>query len=174
MSRPEKSEYDPFYENYISLAADADIVDLLSSQPDELRQALVGIDEPGGALAYADGKWTIKELLSHVIDGERIFAYRLLRISRGDQTPVEGFDQDLYIEHSHANERTIADLLDEFAELRSANLRQIRNLTHDDQLRTGTANGSSISVRALVRIMAGHVAHHLHVLRSRYLAGNAG
>jgi len=172
MSRPEKSEYHPYYENYVSLVTGEDVVSVLANQPRELKSLLSPLAEEKGTFAYAAGKWTIKELLSHIIDGERIFAYRLLRISRGDETPIEGFEQDGYIENSHANERTFADLLDEFEELRAANLRQIRNLRQEDWARTGTANNATVSVRALAWIMAGHVVHHCNILRLRYLTAD--
>jgi len=170
MMRPEKSDYDPYYERYISLIDGSEPIASLAAQSDQLRELLRGQSEDRGSHAYAEGKWTLKEVLSHLIDGERIFAYRALRISRGDETPIEGFEQDGYIENSHANERSFADLLDEFESLRSANLRQFRMLNEADWSRTGTANNVKISVRALAFIMAGHVAHHANILRDRYLS----
>jgi hypothetical protein len=168
--RPEKTDYDPYYERYISLVNGDDPIAPLAAQPGELRELLSGQPEDRGSHSYAEGKWTIKEVLSHLIDGERIFAYRALRISRGDETPIEGFEQDGYIENSHANERSFADLLDEFDLLRKANLSQFRMLYDADWSRTGTANNVSISVRALAFIMAGHIAHHVNILRERYLS----
>ena len=170
MTRPESIEYDPYYERYISLIVGDDPMASLTAQPGELRELLSGQSEEKGSHKYDDGKWTIKEVLSHLIDGERIFAYRALRISRGDETPIEGFEQDGYIENSHANERRFADLLDEFELLRKANLSQFRMLSDADWSRTGTANDVSISVRALAFIMAGHIAHHVNILRDRYLS----
>ena len=170
MTRPESIEYDPYYERYISLIGGDDPAAPLEAQPAQLRELLGGQSEDRGSHVYAEGKWTIKEVLSHVIDGERIFAYRALRISRGDETPIEGFEQDGYIENSHANERSFADLLDEFELLRRANMSQFRMLREADWSRTGTANNVSISVRALAFIMAGHVAHHVNILRERYLS----
>ena len=169
MNRPNEAEYDPYYGRYIALVAD-DIMGSLDSQSDELRGLLSTIPEDRGTYAYDDGKWTIKEVLSHLIDGERIFAYRLLRIARGDKTPLEGFEQDGYIENSHANTRSFSDLLDEFAQLRRANMAFFNNLRDDDWIRTGTANNTEISVRALAWIMAGHITHHVNILKSRYLA----
>ena len=107
------------------------------------------------------GKWTIKELLSHLIDAERMFAYRMLRISRGDKTPIEGFEQDGYIENSNANNRSFADLLDEFDLQRRSNMLLINNLSDEAASRMGTANENQISVRSLAYILAGHVRHHL-------------
>src|SRR4051794_14981593 len=110
MQRPIPGEYDPYYEGYLSQTNDADdFLTVMSEQPDQLRSLIGDLPEDKGTYAYADGKWTIKELLNHIIDGERMFAYRVLRVSRGDETPIEGFDQDPYIEHSHANERSLED-----------------------------------------------------------------
>jgi hypothetical protein len=170
MYRPEKSEYDPYYERYISLIVENDIVPVLAGQLTELQDVFAALPEEKGTYAYETGKWTIKEVLSHLIDGERIFAYRGFRIARGDKTPIEGFEQDGYIENSHANERTFAELLDEFNLLRRANVLFFKNLDSDDWMRTGTANDVEISVRAIAFVMAGHIRHHITILRSRYLA----
>jgi hypothetical protein len=169
MARPNESEYDPYYEGYISLVPEDKIIDPLVAQTGELRAIFADMPEERGAFAYADGKWTIKELLSHVIDGERIFAYRVLRISRGDTTPIEGFDQDIYIENSHANRRSFHELLGEFELLREANVALFKNLEVGDWTRTGTANNVEISVRSLAWIMVGHIRHHINILKSRYL-----
>lgn len=169
MTKPEKSEYDPYYEKYVSLVPDADVVAVLASQPTELQDIFVALPEEKGTYAYAEGKWSLKEVISHLIDGERIFAYRALRISRGDETPIEGFEQDGYIENSHANDRSFGDLLEEFNLLRRANLLLFHNLRDDGWSRLGTASGAGVSVRALAHIMAGHVLHHVNVLRGRYL-----
>ena len=168
MSRPAQSEYDPYYEGYVSLVPEEDIIPALESQLDELSQLFENVSEDRGTYAYADDKWTVKELLSHLIDGERMFAYRVFRIARGDKTPIEGFEQDGYIENSHANRRPIAELIEEFSLLREANLIFFTNLEKDDWVRTGTANNVEISVRSLAWIMVGHVRHHMSILKSRY------
>jgi hypothetical protein len=170
MYKPEKSEYDPYYEKYISLVADEDVVPILAGQSTELQGLFTGLPEEKGAYAYADDKWTIKEVLSHLIDGERMFAYRVFRIARGDKTPIEGFEQDGYIENSHANGRSFAELLDEFNLLRRANVLFFNNLKSDDWLRIGTANKVEVSVRAIAFVMAGHIRHHINILKERYLA----
>jgi hypothetical protein len=167
--KPGPNEYDPYYSKYISLVPETDIRDAFASQPAELRSALSGIGEDRGTFAYADGKWTIKEVLSHLIDGERIFAYRMLRISRGDETPIEGFEQDGYIENSNANDRTFTDLLNEFEFSRNANTLMLNNLDETGLARMGTASGLPISVRALANISIGHVRHHVAILNERYL-----
>jgi len=170
MLKPETSEYNPYYEKYISLIEEGELMNSLERQPSELRSLLKGLDEEKGKHAYADGKWSIKEVLSHLIDGERIFGYRVLRISRGDETPIEGFEQDGYIENSHANERSFEDLLEELSLQRKANLRMLKNLRNDDWKRFGTASQSPVSVHALGFIMAGHVRHHINILKDQYLA----
>lgn len=169
MNRPETNEYAPYYDRYISLVTDDEIVPVLAAQPTELQDIFTGIPEDKGTFAYDDGKWTIKEVLSHLIDGERMFAYRALRISRGDETPIEGFEQDGYIENSHANSRSFAELLEEFNLLRRANLLLFNNLDDSGWTRVGTASENKVSVRALAYIMAGHVTHHTGILREKYL-----
>jgi Methionine synthase I, cobalamin-binding domain len=170
MSRPQPAEYDAYYEKYVSLVPEDEVITALAAQPDELEQLFRGVPEEKGTFAYAEGKWTVKESLSHIIDGERMFAYRALRIARGDKTPIEGFEQDGYIENSHANRRSIAELLGEFRLLREANVLFFRNLEPGDWLREGTANNVSISVRSLAWVMAGHVRHHIALFQERYLA----
>jgi len=169
MLKPETSEYNPYYEKYISLIEEGELLNALERQPSELRSLLNGLDEEKGKYAYADGKWSIKEVLSHLVDGERIFGYRVLRISRGDETPIEGFEQDGYIENSHASERSFEDLLEELSLQRNANLRMLKNLRDDGWKRLGTASQSPVSVRALGFIMAGHVRHHIKILKAQYL-----
>jgi len=166
MLKPETSEYNPYYEKYISLIEEGELLNALERQPSELRSLLNGLDEEKGKYAYADGKWSIKEVLSHLVDGERIFGYRVLRISRGDETPIEGFEQDGYIENSHANERSFEDLLEELSLQRNANLLMLKNLRDDGWKRLGTASQSPVSVRALGFIMAGHVRHHINILKA--------
>lgn len=169
MSRPGKTEYDPYYVTYVSLVPETDVVAALAAQTTEMQDVFAFLPEEKGAFAYAEGKWTLKELLGHLIDGERVFAYRVHRISRGDKTSIEGFEQDHYIEHAHSNDRSFADLLEEFNLLRRANLLMFENLRDDDWARTGTASGVPVSVRALAYIMVGHVRHHMRILRERYL-----
>ena len=166
--KPEPNEYNPYYYKYISLVGETDIRATFVAQPDELRAAVAPLPEEKGTFAYYAGKWTIKEVLSHLIDGERIFAYRMLRISRGDETPLEGFEQDGYIENSNANHRSFSDLLDEFGFCRKANALMLNNLNSDALARVGTASGSPGSVRALANICIGHVRHHLAILEERY------
>jgi len=169
MNRPETHEYDPYYNTYISQVPGNEVLSVLTGQSKELAAIFSQMPEEKGKFAYAEGKWTLKEAISHLIDGERIFAYRILRISRGDETPIEGFEQDGYIENSNANNRSFAELLDEFDLQRRSNLLLLKNISDDGSRRMGTASEKPISVRALAYISAGHVEHHLCILKERYL-----
>ena len=170
MTRPEKGEYAEYYERYVSLVEETDIVAVLEKQQFELLEFFQKIDEDRSLFAYAEGKWSIKEVIGHLSDGERIFAYRALRISRADKTPIEGFEQDGYIENSNFNNTKLSDLIAELLYTRKSNLIFLNNLTDEAWLRTGTASENTISVRALAYIMAGHIRHHLKILNERYMA----
>ena len=166
---PEKNEYHEYYERYVALVEETDIVAALQNQTSDLQNLLADITEEKSDFRYAEGKWSIKELLGHLIDGERIFSYRALRISRDDKTPLEGFEQDGYIENSNFGATAFADLAEEFTLLRQSNILFFKNLTEEAWLRTGTASDATVSVRALAFIMVGHVRHHENILRERYL-----
>ena len=170
MNRPEKGEYAEYYDRYISLVGETDIVAVLENQQLELVDFFQKISEEKSHYAYGADKWTIKEVIGHLTDGERIFAYRALRISRADQTPIEGFEQDGYIENSNFNNTPLADLIHEFFSVRESNIMFFRYLTDEAWLRTGTASENPVSVRALAYIMAGHIRHHVKILNERYLA----
>ena len=170
MNRPEKGEYAEYYERYTSLVEETDIVAVLEKQQFELLEIFKEITEEKSLFAYAEGKWSIKEVAGHMIDGERIFAYRALRISRADKTPIEGFEQDEYTENSNFNNTPLSELIAELLYLRKANLIFFKNLTGEGWRRAGTASDNAISVRALAYIMAGHIRHHLKILNERYLA----
>lgn len=167
--RPENNEYAEFYANYVSLVEEADVVSALQKQPDELKNLLAALPEEKANFRYAEGKWSVKELLGHIIDGERVFSYRALRISRGDKTPLAGFEENSYVAGGNFSNSNLADLLEEFSLLRAANVLLFKNLTDAAWLRTGTASDAIVSVRALAFIMVGHVRHHANILRDRYL-----
>ncbi|NNF56653.1 MAG: DinB family protein [Rhodothermaceae bacterium] len=167
---PTPAEYAPFYATYIAALGDADIMDVLERQESELSALLKPLSEEQVGFRYAEGKWSIREVVGHMADAERIFGTRMLRFARGDQAPLPGFDEKPYVAASSYDAWTMADLLDQFAALRQANLLLIRHLDEVALLRAGRASGQEVSVRALVAILAGHAAHHLRVLRERYLA----
>ena len=169
MNRPEKNEYNEYYETYVSLVEENDIVAALENQLSELRNTLGEISEEKSFHRYAEGKWSIKEVVGHLIDGERIFGYRALRISRADKTPLEGFEQDGYIENSNFDGTKFSDLTEELLLVRQSNNLFFKNLSKEAWRRTGTASDSPVSVRALAYIMVGHIRHHTNILRERYL-----
>jgi hypothetical protein len=168
-ARPEKTEYHEYYDTYVSLVDETDIVRALEAQTAELESLLRTISEEKASSAYAEGKWTVKQLVGHLIDGEKIFAYRALRVARNDQTPMEGFEQDGYIENANFGAVPLRDLTEEFLLNRKANVLFFKNLAEEAWQRTGTANNSPVSTRALAYIMVGHVRHHVNILKSRYL-----
>lgn len=171
--RPDASEHLPYYSRYVDLVPDGDLLATLRAQLDETLALVRGLDEGHGGHRYAPGKWSIRDVLNHVIDTERIFAYRALRIARGDRTPIEGFDENEYAAAAHADARTLADLADELEHVRLGNLAMLRALDGQALARRGTANGAAVSVRALAWILAGHERHHVAILRERYLPGIA-
>jgi uncharacterized damage-inducible protein DinB len=167
--RPEKSEYAPYYEGYISRVPDGDIVAALGKQLEETLALIRGIPEARGDYRYAEGKWSIKELLGHVIDGERVFAYRALRFGRGDTTPLSGFEQDDFVKGADFSKRTLEDLAKEYEYVRRATISLFASLEDHAWERRGTANNNDVSVRAIAFIIAGHERHHAEILRTRYL-----
>ncbi len=169
MKKPEKTEYNEYYDRYVSLVDETEIIAAFENQLKEMNELFSSISEEKSEFAYAEGKWTIKELVGHLIDGERIFAYRALRISRGDETPIEGFEQDDYVENAPFKDYKFSDLVREFELVRESSILFFRHLKESDWTREGTASDSPVSVRALAFIMVGHVRHHANILRERYL-----
>lgn len=167
--RPGSDEYAPFYHGYVDHVPDGDVRDHLRTQIHETIALLSGISDARAERAYGAGKWTLKEVVGHMCDTERVFGYRLLRIARGDLTPLPGFEQDEWVPRSGANQRSLANLILEFAAIRAATLLLVDSLSDEAWLRRGTASGRSISARALVYICAGHERHHVNIMRERYL-----
>lgn len=170
LARPETGEYAPYYEKYISLVSGKDVMTTLETQRVQTLQLLTGRSEREGNFRYAKDKWTAKEVVGHVSDTERIFSYRALRIARGDQTPIEGFEQDDYVRGGGFGERTLANLAEEFGQVRQASLALFRSLGQEAWSRRGTANKNEVSVRALAFIIAGHELHHRAILEERYFS----
>ncbi len=167
-SRPLPGEYNPFYDRYISLVSSGDVVGLLERQAPET-VALFKSASAKADFRYAPGKWSVKEMLGHVNDTERIMAYRALRVVRGDKTPLAGFEQDDYIRDGNFGPRTLDDLLDEFVAVRKATVCLFRHVDSETGARQGIANNQAISVRALAYIIAGHELHHRRVLKETVL-----
>jgi DinB superfamily len=168
--RPDPAEYAPGFQGYIDRAkSEDDIIAALTTQVDELRALVGGLDAATAGHRYAEGKWTIREVIGHVADAERVFGYRAMCIARGETTSLPGFDENVYAANSPADSRPLADLLDEFTELRSSNVRMLRALTPESWTRGGTANGKPVTARAIAYVLLGHGRHHMAVLRERYL-----
>ncbi|HEY1008825.1 MAG: DinB family protein [Daejeonella sp.] len=168
MKQPDIGEYAPFYKKYIDTVSQ-NVIAELDHQANSFPSFLKGISADKASFAYAEGKWTVKELVGHVIDTERIMIYRALRIGRNDKTPLPGFEENEYVANAHFCDRTLESLADEFAMLRKANMYLLRSFSEEELNRTGVSNGAPISVRALVFILAGHLNHHRNVIEERYL-----
>jgi hypothetical protein len=168
MNRPQPEEYYVFYKRYIDTVSD-DVLTELENQGFRFADFVLNIPKEKGDFAYAEGKWTVKELIGHVIDTERIMACRALRVGRNDQTPLPGFEENDYARASHYENRSLESLEEEFKILRTANMFLFRSFTEEELSRTGTASGWTISCRALLFILAGHLNHHWDILRERYL-----
>lgn len=169
--RPLPGEYSEGFVPYIAEAPAGDVLTLLQAQLEEVGTLFGGLSEAQGAYAYAAGKWSLKTLLQHLSDGERIFAYRCLRIGRGDTTPLPGFDEDAYAAEAGADAHPVADLLEDYRAARRASLALFRSLPDQAWARKGTSNNHVLSARSLPYICLGHTAHHLAVVRERYLPG---
>ena len=169
LERPAAGEFDPYYEKYISKVDTGDFIEILAHQADETLSLLRAIPDNAADYAYAEGKWSIKEVVGHVCDAERIFAYRLLRVGRGDMTPLASFDENAYAPAGRFGERTLASLNEEFAAIRAATIALVAGLPNDAWLRIGKASDRPISPRALAYIIAGHELHHREILLTRYL-----
>jgi uncharacterized damage-inducible protein DinB len=168
---PGTEEFAPFYSGYVQAVGERDPLAVLDAQPGQLDRLLSGVREEEDLAPYAPGKWSVREVLVHVSDSERIFAARALRIARGDSTPLPGFEQDDYASASAADRRTLEDVVSELHAVRASTMALFRSFRQEDYLRTGTASGSTVSVRALLWITAGHMESHLTTLRTRYGLG---
>lgn len=166
---PPVAEYAPYYDRYISLVPPGNILGTLNQQLDDTLALLRSIPESQASARYAPGKWSIKEVVGHLSDTERIFGYRALRFARNDQTALPGFEQDDYVKSAAFDECLLGDLASEFEHIRHSSILLFRQLKSEAWERTGTASGTLVSVRALAYIMAGHEIHHRNILRLKYL-----
>ncbi len=167
--RPGPGDYSSYYEAYINLVEGNDILKILNQQSKQTQDILNSFSEHKGNYRYADGKWTVKEVVGHLLDTERIFAYRALCIARGEKKSLPGFDQNEYVKEGNFNSRELFDLNYEFRLLRESNLLLLRTFTPEMLNRRGFANESSITVYAILFIIAGHEKHHMNVLKERYM-----
>ena len=168
MSRPGRDEYAEYYGRYIDRVPDGDVVAMLESQGNETQKLLASIGEEKAGYRYEPGKWSIKEVVGHIADAERVFAFRLLAFARGEKQPLPGFDQDEYMETANFDARSLADLADDLASTRHATLTLVRSFNDEAWDRRGVASDNPASVRALAWITAGHERHHVSILRERY------
>ncbi|HEX6576211.1 MAG TPA: DinB family protein [Gemmatimonadaceae bacterium] len=167
--RPAPGEYLEYYGTYIERVPDGDILESMKQNLAETLPLLRGIPESKFDYRYAPGKWTVKDIVGHLADTERVFQYRAWRFSRGDETPVPGFDENLYVANAPFANVSMRDLIGEFENLRRASMHLFENLDAAAMQRRGKANNAEISVRALAFILVGHVIHHNGVLKERYL-----
>jgi hypothetical protein len=168
MKRPKAGEYAEFYANYISKVPGTDVLGVLEAQRPQMLHLFAGRSERDGGFRYGPGKWTVKEVLGHITDTERIFTYRALRIARGDATPLPGFEQDDFVRNGGFAARTLADLAEEFGAVRSASITLFRSFDEEALSRRGVASDKQVTVRDLGFITAGHQIHHRMILEERY------
>jgi hypothetical protein len=169
--RPRTDEYAPYYQKYVDRVPAGDLLALLTRQGDETAALLGRVKESDAGHRYAPDKWTIREVLGHVSDAERVFAYRALRFARGDEGALLSFDEKAFVAGGGFERRTLADLVAEFRAVRQATLALLRSLDEAAWTRGGTASGKHVTVRALGHIIAGHEAHHVAILKERYRVG---
>jgi len=165
--KPSAEEAAPYYFTYIALTG-ADALATLEAQAASTQRLIAATSEEQGAHRYAEGKWSVKEVLGHMSDAERVFTYRALRFARADETALPGFDENRYVPMAGSEARTLADLGVELAAVRAASLALFRSFDEAALLRIGTASGYPMSVRAAAHVVAGHEAHHIAILRERY------
>jgi uncharacterized damage-inducible protein DinB len=169
LTKPLSGEYSDGLAPYIVAAPQGDVLALLQAQLSDVMEIYTGLSEAQAAYRYAPGKWSLKDLLQHLSDAERIFAYRCLRIGRGDATPLPGWEENDYALTAKADARSLVDLLADFQVTRQASLALFRSLPEEAWALKGTSNGRTLSARAVPFVCLGHAAHHLQVIRERYL-----
>ncbi len=169
ISKPDENEHDPYYRRYIDLVHSNDILKTLSIQIDGSLALLRSIPSSKSLFRYAPDKWSVNQVVGHIIDSERVFAYRALTFARNDKTSLPGFEQEDWVRGSSFDSFALAELISEFEGVRRSNIYFFQHLTADEWLRQGKANNAGISVRALAYIIAGHELHHIHILKTKYL-----
>ena len=167
--RPDVSEYAPYYAGYVSQVPEGDVLELLARQIDDTTTLIGGLSEAQAGYRYAPGKWSIREIVGHVADAERVFSYRALRIGRNDQTPLPSFDENAWMPYGNFDGRPLVDLLGELRAVRQSTLALYRSFAPEAVARRGVASQKEISVRAIIYITAGHERHHVGVMREKYL-----
>lgn len=169
MTRPDLSTVPSFYTPYVEFVKDMDVLDALRTAEDRVQDLLMTIPEEKGTYRYGEGKWSLKEVLNHMMDAERVFVYRALRFSRSDQTPLHAFEENDYAPRANAHARTIAQLAQEMQNLRTSTIDLYASFTPEVLSMKGTASNKEISVLSLGYVIAGHDLHHLKIIAERYL-----
>ncbi len=169
--RPAAGEYAPFYARYVALVPETDILAVLEQQVEEIRRLAASVPPERETSRYAEGKWSVREVLGHLVDGERVFGYRAFCFSRGETAALPSFDENRYVAAARSDAIPLRELVEELALVRRSNLVVLRPLELPEWTRVGTASGHPISVRALAWVMAGHPRHHVGILRERYRIG---
>lgn len=168
-TRPSTDEYGGHFGTYINLVQAGNLLDLLAENRDKTTALFSSLSEEQALHRYAPGKWSLKEVLGHMTDTERIMSYRLLRIARGDKTPLPGFDEGEFVEGASFDNDSTADLLEQYNAVRAATIALLKNLTPEAYVRRGIASNTEISARALAHVITGHEMHHVNIVRERYL-----
>jgi hypothetical protein len=169
LQRPSTEEYMAYYEQYVSLVGESPLIESLAKQLTSTTELLSDIPEQQSNYLYAEGKWTLKEVIGHISDTERVMSYRLLRIARGDKTPLPGYDQDEFMNGSSFQDWTLSQIIEDYISVRKSTITLLRGISDEAWQRMGTANGADISARALAYIIAGHELHHWNVIHNKYL-----
>jgi len=169
MNRPDKTEYADYYHKYVQNVPEGNITDILEDQLNSAVEFLSNISEDKSLYRYEPDKWSIREVLGHIVDSERVFAYRALRFSRGDQKSLQSFDENFYINHSNYNSISLKNLIEEFFHLRKSTIALFNGMKNEMWLNKGNASGYDVTVRGLAYIIAGHTEHHLRIIKERYL-----
>jgi len=163
------SEYSPFYKDYLQTLENIELIEELEICVHEFIRFVQNIPMDKFDYRYAEGKWTIKEIIQHLIDTERVFSYRAMRISRNDKTALPGYDENQYVDNTNANARSLQELLTEMAVVRQSTLSLFKSFSEEQLQRIGTASNSTVSVRAIGFILIGHQKHHQNIFQERYL-----
>jgi len=168
-TKPDASEYAEYYGRYIKLVPEGNILNILETQIDETLQLVENLNDHQANFRYGDGKWSIKEMVGHISDTERVFSFRGLCFGRNDKTPLPSFEQNGYVENGDFDSRSLLDLTDEFRAIRKATLVLFKSFAESVWMRRGTASGFEFTVRAVAYIISGHELHHRYILKERYL-----
>ncbi|MBK6291066.1 MAG: DinB family protein [Ignavibacteria bacterium] len=166
--RPAAHEFPAYYEQYVDQVEEDDVMSTLDGQREEMAAFAAVLDDDRARYRYEDGKWSIKEVIGHLLDAERIFGTRALCIARGEEQPIPGFDENTYVANALFDKRPLKSIMDEWFHLRDANICLFASLSEEDVSRIGIANGKPITPRAIIWTIAGHTVHHLRILRERY------